>query len=89
MLAYILGVTKRITRGLRTGPGFRDCKSGKRGLQIGTSSGISNRGKKFTNRGRDFTQGFQRDLKSRQRLQIGARKITNWTGVSNRGKDYK
>ena len=55
---------------------FKDYKSGQEGLQIGATEGISNRGKKITNQGRNFKSG-QRDLKSRQRLQIWPRKITN------------
>ena len=55
-------------RGLQIGAGFRDYKSGKEGLQIAVALGISNRGS---------------DFKSGQRLQIGAREI------SNRDRDYK
>ena len=51
-------------------------------MQIGTALEISNRGKKIPNRGWDFKSG-QGDFKSGQRLQIGAR------GISNRGRDYK
>ena len=61
--------------GLQIGEGFRDYESGKEGLQIGAVLRFSNRGKKFTNRARDFKSG--------QRLQIGAREITN------RGSDFK
>ena len=56
-------------RGVQIGAGFRDCKSGEEGLQTGAALGI-------TNRDRDF-KSEQRDLKSGQRLQIGAREITN------------
>ena len=57
-------------RGLQIGAGFRDCKSGQEGLQIGAALGISNRGKEVSNQGRDY--------KSRQeRFQIGA-------GITNR-----
>ena len=48
---------------------------GQETLQIGAAKGISNRGKKITNRGRDFKSG--------QRLQIGARETINW------GRDFK
>ena len=52
---------KRIKNyGLQNGAGFRDYKSGQEGLQIGAALGISNRGKKITNGGRDFNSG-QRD----------------------------
>ena len=34
---------------------FRDCKSEKKGLQIGTASRISNGGKKITNRGKEIS----------------------------------
>ena len=40
--------------GLQNGTGFRDYKSGQEELQIGAALGISNRGKKITNGGRDF-----------------------------------
>ena len=53
-----------------------------RGLKIGASLGISNRGKKNINRGTDFKLG-QRDFRSGLRLQIEAKKILN------RGTDYK
>ena len=55
---------------------------GKRDYKIGAASGISNRGKQITNWGRDFKSN-QRDFKSRERLEIGARRI------SNRGRDYR
>ena len=55
---------------------------GQEGLQIGAALGISNRGKMITGRGRDFKLG-RRDFKLGQRLQIGAREI------SNRRRDYK
>ena len=54
MLVYILGITNGATRGLQIGAGFKDCKSGQEGLQIRPAQGISNRGKKITNRGRDY-----------------------------------
>ena len=37
-------------RGLQIGANFRDYNSGQEGLQIGAVLGISNRGKKITNR---------------------------------------
>ena len=43
--------------GLQIGEGFRGYESGKEGLQIGAVLGFSNRGKKFTNRARDFKSG--------------------------------
>ena len=50
---------------------FRDYKSEQEGLQIGAALGISNRGKKITNCGRDlksgqryFTNRGKRDFKS-------------------------
>ena len=67
---------------LQIGTGLRDYKSGQEGLQIGAALGISNRGKMITGRGRDFKLG-RRDFKLGQRLQIGAR------GISNRRRDYK
>ena len=69
-------------RGLQIGAGFRDYKSKEKGLQIKAALGISSRSKKITNRGRYFKLG-QRDFKSGQRFQIGARGISNW------GRDYK
>ena len=74
----------------KTGQGG-DCKLGqvlgttnweKRDYKIGAASGISNRGKQITHWGRDFKSN-QRDFKSRERLEIGARRI------SNRGRDYR
>ena len=79
---YFRDYQNGVVRGLQIGAGFRDHKSGQKGLQIDGVEGISNRGKKITNRGRDFKSG-QRDFKSGQILQIGAREITNW------GRDYK
>ena len=76
------GLQNGAMRRLQTGVGFRDYKSGKEGLQIGATLGISNWGKEITNRGRDFKLG-QRDFKSGLRLLSGAR------GISNRGRDYK
>ena len=76
------GLQNGAIRGLKIGASFRDYKLGQRGLQIGASLGISNRGKKTINRGRDFKSG-QRDFRSGQRLQIEAKKILN------RGTDYK
>ena len=76
------GLQNGAIRGLQIGAGFRDYKSGQEGLQIGVVLGILNWGKKITNRDRDFKLE-QRDFKLGQRLQIGARRI------SNRGRDYK
>ena len=45
-------ITKRAIRGLQTGAGFRECKLGQEELQKGAFLGISNRGKKITNRGK-------------------------------------
>ena len=41
-------------RRLQIGTDFRDYKSEQEGLQIGAALGISNRGKKITNRGRAY-----------------------------------
>ena len=68
-------------RGLQIGAGFRDYKSGQEGLQIGAALEISNRGKKSTNRGRDFKSG--------QRLQIGQREISNRDSDYKSGQGYK
>ena len=80
------GLKNGAIRGLQIGTGFRDYRSGQEGLQIEAALGISNRGKKIgveiSNWGKDSKAG-QRDFKSGQRLQIGAR------GTSNRGRDYK
>ena len=76
------GLQNGAVSGLQIGAHFRDYKSEKEGLQIGVALVISNRDKKITNQGRDFKSG-QRDFKSWQRLQIGAR------GISNRGRNYK
>ena len=78
----IFGLHNGAIRGLHIGAGFRDYRSRQEGVQIGTALEISNRGKKIPNRGWDFKSG-QGDFKSGQRLQIGAR------GISNRGRDYK
>ena len=71
----ISGLQNGASRGLQIGASFRDYKSGQEGLQIGATLGISNWSKKITGRGRDFKSG--------QRLQIGARGISNW------GRDHK
>ena len=76
------GLQTEAMRGLQIGAGFKDYRLGQEGLQIGAALGISNRGKKITNYGRDFKSG-QRDFKLEQRLKIGARRI------SNQGRDYK
>ena len=47
------GLQNGAIRGLQIGAGFRDYKSGKEGLQKGVFLGISNCGKKITNRGWD------------------------------------
>ena len=65
MLAYILGITKRCSKGIRNRGRFQ-------GLQIGARE-TTNRGslrdfksgKKISNRGRDFKSGH-RDFKSGQ-----------------------
>ena len=41
------GLQNGAIRGLKIGASFRDYKSGQRGLQIGASLGISDRGKKI------------------------------------------
>ena len=69
-------------RGLQIGAGVRDYKSRQKELQIGAALGISNWVKKITNWDRAFKLG-QRNFKSGERLQIGARGISNW------GRDYK
>ena len=50
------GLQNGAIRGLQTGAGFRDFKSGNEGLQIGEAFGISNRGKKITNRGKEISK---------------------------------
>ena len=57
--------------GLEIGASFRDYKSGQEGLEIGTTLGIWNRGKKITNWSRDF-KSSQSGFKLGQELQIGA-----------------
>ena len=57
------GLQNGVIRGLQIGAGFRDYKSEQEGLLIGAAFGVSNRGKKITNWGRDFKSG-QRDFKS-------------------------
>ena len=70
-------------RGLQIEAGFRDYKSGQEGLQIGAALGISNRGKKITNWGRDFKLGAKR-------FQIGAKRFQIGAEITYRGKrDYK
>ena len=72
------GLQNRAIRGLQIGAGFRDYKLGQERLQIGTALGISNRGKKITNRGKEssiqaeITNRGKRDFKSGQGVQIGA-----------------
>ena len=73
------GLQNGAIRGLKIGASFRHYKSGQRGLQIGASLGISDRGKKII---KDFKSG-QRDFRSGQRLQIEAKKFLN------RDTDYK
>ena len=89
MLVYILGITKRVNKGITnrgqvsgtTKRGKRDYKQGQlKGFQIGTKrlqigAGISNRDKKISNQGRDYKLG-------QERLQTRAE-------ISNRGRDYK
>ena len=66
----ISGLQNGAIRKLQIGAGFRDYKSEQEGLQIEAALGISNWGKKITNRSSDLKSG-QRDLKSGQKLQIG------------------
>ena len=66
----ISGLQNEAIRKLQIGAGFRDYKSEQEGLQIEAALGISNWGKKITNRSSDLKSG-QRDLKSGQKLQIG------------------
>ena len=68
------GLLNGVLRGLRIGAGFRDYKSRQEGLQIRAALEILNQGK--------YYKSGQRDFKSGQRLQIGAR------GISNRDSDY-
>ena len=72
--------SKRVNKGITNRDRFWVLQIEQEGLQIGTTLGISNCGKKITNRGRDFKSG-QRDLQSGQRFQIGAR------GISNSGQE--
>ena len=66
------GLRNGTIKRLQIGTGLRDYKSGQEGLQIGAALGISNRGKKITNRGKEISN-WGRDYKSRQEgLQIGA-----------------
>ena len=48
------GLQNGAIRGLQIGVSFRDYRSGQEGVQIGAALRISSRGKKITNRGRDF-----------------------------------
>ena len=76
MLAYILGITKRDNKGIANRGRFQ-------GLQIGVRR-IANRGSlRHFKSGQGISYVGQRDFKSRQRLPIRARKITN------RGRDFK
>ena len=68
------GLQNRAIRELKIEAGFRDYKSGQERLQIGGALGILNRDKKITNWDRGF-KSEQRDFKSGQRLQVGARGI--------------
>ena len=70
------GLHNGAIRRLHIGAGFRDYRSREEAEQIGTALEISNRGKKITNRGWDF-KSEQRDFKSGQKLQTGARVISN------------
>ena len=63
-------------RGLQTGAGFRDYKSGQEGLQNRSSF-------------RDFKSG-RKDYKSGQGFQIGAKRFQIRAEMTNRGKrNYK
>ena len=60
-----------------------DYKSGQvEGLQIG-AIWITNWG-----RSKDYKLG-QKDYKTGQRLQIGAKGLQIWAGITKRGRDYK
>ena len=69
MPTYILRITKRGNKGNTNWGRFYGLQIGERGITNRGSLRDFNRGKKITNRGRDFKLG--------QRLQIGAREITN------------
>ena len=77
-----LWVTKPGNKVITNRSRFQGLQIGARGITNCLVLGILNWGKKITNRGMDFKLE-QRDFKLGQRLQIGARKI------SNRGRDYK
>ena len=49
---------------------------------MGAALGISNWGKKITNRGRDFKLG-QKDFKLWHTLQTGARRVSNRAEIAN------
>ena len=61
----ISGLQNGAIRRLQIGAGFKDCRSGQEGLQIGPALAISNRGTKITNWSMDFKSG-KRDFKSGQ-----------------------
>ena len=69
-------VTQRGNKEITHRGRFRDYRSREEAEQIGTALEISNRSKKITNRGWDF-KSEQRDFKSGQKLQTGARVISN------------
>ena len=71
------GLQNGAIRGLKIGAGFRDYKSGQKGLQIGTALGISNRGKKITNRGKEVSNRGRHYKSGEEGFQIGA-------GITNR-----
>lgn len=98
----IFWVTKWNTKALQIGASFRDYKLRQEGLQNEVALGISNRGEKITDPGRDSKWGW-RDFKAGQILQFETTKISNWDGagnsgqqrfqigaeIKNRGRDYK
>ena len=69
------GLQNEAISGLQIGASFRDFKLGQQGLQKEAALGISNRVRYFESGQRDFRLG--------QRLQTGAR------GISNHRRDYK
>ena len=77
----------RAIRGLQIWAGSRDYKSGQEGLKREEALGISDRGKKITNWGKEISNRGKRDFKSRPELQISAGITSRGKEISNWGRD--
>ena len=80
------GLQNGAVRGLQIGAAFRDYKSGHKGFLRGTALGISNQGKKITNRGRDFKLGKEISNRSRY-YKLGQAGFQIGVGIINQDRD--